>query len=320
MNRTISTLAASFVFAGLAYGCSTPEIGTDVGFHGSCEGAKLDDNGKCRRPNGWYAHAVCCEAPVEELPAYPSERRNLEAYACPEGVDAVKVAFFDADSTLRISRSGYFTAKEQDDVYILPFVATSLKQLNDDGYLVVAVSNQGGVAAGLTPIEVAEGALVFVAQQLDALGAKISYLDFADQKDEFRKPKTGMADLLHEKLQEKCTLEIDWDNSFMVGDAGYKKDVDGPHPDGRPADDFSNSDRLFAENLGIPFSEPTDYFGWNQWKTYNLRFESQLLALLGAMDDEIDELDESGDDDERLEALRAEVTSNRAINDLDAVE
>ena len=302
----------------IACSSSSPDVDADSFDTTSCEGAAWDDNGICRKPSGRFAKKACCEQQPDELVLPHAEaRQNLDAYACPEGADTIKVAFFDADSTLRISRSGNFTAREREDVFILPFVVAEVERLNEEGYLVAAVSNQGGVASGVTPIEVAEGALVFVAEQLHGVGAKIDYLDFAPEKDEFRKPKTGMADMLVDKLEEKCGIAIDWESSFMVGDAGYKRNVDGPHPDGRPADDFSNSDRGFAENLGIPFSEPTDYFGWRQWETFNLRYKNQLLALYDGMEEEIAALEESGDDDERKDMLIAELAQNRELNDFD---
>jgi DNA 3'-phosphatase len=295
--------------------CHDPApIGSATEASTSCEGAYLDAGGRCRRPNGWFAKKSCCEV---QIAAYPSERRSLEAYECPADAEAIPVAFFDADSTLRISRSGTPTASHEEDVYILPFVAPTVASLHEQGYLVAIVSNQGGVAAGITPFEVAEGAVVFVASQLEQLGAKISYVDFADQKDEFRKPKTGMADHLDGLLESKCGVGIDWDASFMVGDAGYKKNVDEPHPDGRPADDFSNSDRKFAEALEIPFSEPADYFGWADYGFHNVRYKSQLFGVLEAMEAELSALEESGDDPSKATALAEELDGLRVINDLD---
>ena len=308
---SLRALFASVLFltAGVAGGACSSDAGSDEFAHNSCEGAYKDDNGTCRI-RGRFAKKVCCEAQ-----SYPTARQNLDAYRC-SGDDAVKVAFFDADSTLRISRGGTPTANAKDDVYVLPFVASKIKQLNADGYLVAIVSNQGGVAAGYTPIEVAEGGLLFVGQQLAELGAEIDYMDFAEAKNEFRKPKTGMAELLEELLQHKCGVGIDYENSFMVGDAGYKRDVDGAHPDGRPADDFSNSDRGFAEKLEIPFSEPTDYFGWRDYGAFNIRYKSTLVEVLGAIDAEADALEEEGDDEDRVAALREESRMNRLINDL----
>jgi hypothetical protein len=64
-------------------------------------------------------------------------------------------------------------------------------------------------------------------------------------------------------------VRIDKANSIMVGDSAYKKaSKTGPgdiRPDGAPGTHFTNSDRLFAENYGIPFTEPTDFFGWRRF-------------------------------------------------------
>lgn len=245
----------------------------------------------------------------------PSARRKL-SYTCPRGEAPIKVAFFDADSTLRVSKANSVTAVSVDDVAILPFVAKAIRAANDDGFLVAIVSNQGGVAAGRTTLRVAEGALVTTAKKLGALGARVNYLDFAEAHDGFRKPEVGMATKLDEIVQAKCRRPIDFSLSTMTGDSGYKKDVDGPHPDGRPADDFSNADRLFAENLGVPFSEPTDAFGWREFGVYNLLGERELTPFLVTISEKAAELRASGDE-ARADELDAEVEANRRINGLE---
>ena len=303
--------ASALALVALASACTSPSPESESLDATSCEGAHFDNGGICRRPDGRFAKKTCCS------PDFPRARRSLEAYGCPGEPEPIAVAFFDADSTLRISRSGSPTASSADDVYVLPLVARQLAALSSEGHLIAIVSNQGGVAAGYTDFEVAEGALVYLIEQLHALGADVDYLDFADQKDGFRKPETGMATHLDGLLIDKCGVGIDLERSFMVGDAGYKKNVDGPHPDGRPADDFSNSDRLFAENLGVPFSEPADAFGWADFGFHNIHDEGDLLGLLAAMEVEIAALEESGEDDARLEQLKDEVAQSRQINELD---
>jgi DNA 3'-phosphatase len=173
----------------------------------------------------------------------------------------VKVAFFDADNTLRVSLSGGITANSPNDVLILPFVAPKIAELNREGYLVTVVSNQAGVANGRTSLETADGALKYMTDLIreDNSKAAIHFFDFAEAKDEYHKPKTGMARRLEAALAER-DLKIDWRHSFMVGDAAYVKS--DRRPDGSPGTHFANSDRLFAENLGIEFFEPTDFFGW----------------------------------------------------------
>jgi DNA 3'-phosphatase len=308
VRHTCAALLALAV-GSVAAGCES-DPGAETNDATSCEGAYEDDAGRCRKAGGRFAKKICCE------PQAPQARRSLDTYACPSGGDSIPVAFFDADSTLRISRAGAVTATAVDDVYALPLAAGKIRELNQQGMLVAVVSNQGGVAAGHETLEVAEGALVFLTKQLFALGAKVDYFDLAEAYDGFRKPKIGMATKLDELLLAKCGAGIDFDASFMVGDSGYKKNVDGPHPDGRPADDFSNADRFFAQNAGIPFHEPTDYFDWRAFEIYNIHKVADITALYAAMEAEAQRLDESGEDDARAEMLRDEVEANRAINGL----
>jgi DNA 3'-phosphatase len=293
-----------------AIGCGSEQPGTDEGELKQCTGAKLDAAGRCRSKSGSFAPKSCC------LPQAPTSRRDLGKYTCPTSGDAIKVAFLDADSTLRVSKSGSVSANGPKDVHVLPFVAASVSELNKKGYLTAIVSNQGGIASGAVTFATAEGALAFTAKQLGALGAKIDYFDFAEAKDDNRKPKTGMALRLDELLQEKCGMPIDMEKSMMIGDSGYKEGTDGPHPDGRPADDFSNADRFFAENVGIPFHEPTDYFGWKPWEVFNLASEAEVVAFLEKIETEAARLEETGEDPDLAASLAKEAADNRKVNEL----
>lgn len=243
-------------------------------------------------------------------------RREL-SFTCPKGKAPIKVAFFDADSTLRVSKQNAVTANAVDDVDVLPFAAKFIKARSKEGFLVAVVSNQGGVAAGKTTFEIAEGALLTTAKKLSKLGGRVNYIDFAEAEDDNRKPERGMADRLDTALKQKCGRGIDFELSTMTGDSGYKKDKDGPHPDGRPADDFSNSDRLFAENVGIPFAEPTDAFGWREFGVYNVLGERELLPFLDKISARAKELRKAGDS-AAADDLEAEVAANRKVNALPA--
>lgn len=194
-------------------------------------------------------------------------RRTLRhVVATPEN-GKVKVAFFDADSTLRIARSGSVTAKNADDVIILPEVSEKIKDLNRKGFFVAIVSNQGGIPK-YTTLENADSALLRTAQDIESKGAVINYFDFAETYNNFRKPDVGMAQELLRVLEHAmgASVQLDVENSIMVGDAAYKPG--DQRPDGLAAIDLSNSDRLFAENLGVKFIEASDFFGW---KAYGIR-------------------------------------------------
>lgn len=190
------------------------------------------------------------------------QRQKLLSEQFSTANNQVKVAFFDADSTLRVSLSGAVSANSPTDVLLLPDITSALKELNREGYLIAVVSNQGGVDANVITLETADQALFYMIEKLKNLGVTVHYFDFAERSDGFRKPKTGMAQLLTDKLNA-MGLGVDLSKSFMVGDSAYKKGQD-IKPDGSLGTHFSNSDRLFAENLGVPFFEPTDFFGWRK--------------------------------------------------------
>jgi len=176
----------------------------------------------------------------------------------------IKVAFFDADSTLRVAPSGSVSAGQERDVWILPLVSKKIAELQAEGYLVVIVSNQGGVPKNVS-LEQADAALNFVRRMVAWLNplAKIQYFDFAEKYDNDRKPNTGMMDRLNELLKAKFGAEIDKEKSFMCGDSAYKKGQQ--RPDGKEGTDFSDSDRGVAEKYGIKFIDPADLFEWRKY-------------------------------------------------------
>lgn len=255
--------------------------------------------------------------PVTPLtPALPTVRQDLSSWTCRADGAAQPVAFFDADSTLRVSKSGQVTADDAGDVNILPFVARKLAELDALGYLVAIVSNQGGVGSGHQSYEDAEGALAFTVAQLGVLGARVHYFDFAEAYDQYRKPQPGMGARLDGLLTTRCGAGVDMARSLMVGDSAYKKNVDGPSPDGRAADDFSNSDRLFADSFGVWFAEPTDFFGWRAFGVYNIATESELRAFVDAIEAEAVRTETAHEDPSRAVMLRREAAAIRAVDAL----
>ncbi len=221
---------------------------------------------------GTALSAVSCASTPARAPAtvekeIPSARRVLTAdYLPPDDISQIKVAFFDADSTLRVSKSGSVSANAIDDVKLLPYMAANLRALADRGYLIYIVSNQGGVAAGVVTLATADGALRQTVRLIRESGGVVHGYDFAED-DVLRKPKGGMKDQLTELLREKYgpSAKIDLSGSFMVGDSAYKKGVDFDPMRGLPGEHFSNADRKFAETIGVAFYEPADFFGWREY-------------------------------------------------------
>ncbi|TVY50050.1 Bifunctional polynucleotide phosphatase/kinase [Lachnellula occidentalis] len=168
-----------------------------------------------------------------------------------------KVAAFDFDSTLIETASGKkFASNSQDWKWWHPSVPEKLRKLYlEDGYRIVAVSNQGGVS--LKPNTKAPKAHTSkVASFKEKVSVVFNQLDIpmsiyaATEKDIFRKPRTGMwAEVL-----DDYDIQPDLNQCIFVGDAG------GRHAEGRKPKDFSCSDRNFAENIGIKFQTPEEFF------------------------------------------------------------
>jgi DNA 3'-phosphatase len=223
--------------------------------------------------------AVASEEPTLAI-VPPTERRMFAQgwTPTPNANEKVTVAFFDADSTLRVTKSGRVTASDVDDVLLLPGVVTRLRQVQERGEVVVVVSNQGGVAAGHTTFERAEGALANTLGLLHEKGASIPYFDFAPERDEDRKPGIGMPTKFELAFENSFGVEVDWDTSYMVGDAGWKRT--DTEPGGAQGNDFSNSDRGMAEALDIPFHHPRDFFGWAPLGVRNFHHHAQVSQFL----------------------------------------
>jgi DNA 3'-phosphatase len=230
------------------------------------------------------ARAAAAAAPPPDPTRFPAERRTLLPGFRAPAAGGVKIAFFDADSTLRVAPSGTVSANSPTDVAILPLVAPRLVALAREGYLLAIVSNQAGIAHGHVTFQAAQGALVYTMSQLSRLGVTFHYFDFAEGDGEDRKPQIGMGRRLSETVKERLGVPVDWSRSIMVGDSAWKRGVD-VEPYGTPGEDFSNADRLFAENLtrtfgGLTFHHPRVFFHWLRHGIRNFPDFKSLAAFI----------------------------------------
>lgn len=200
-----------------------------------------------------------------------------------------KVAFLDADWTLRVSLSGNPTSVSADDMMLLPFVARKIRDLNAEGYVVAIVSNQLWVPVKLSR-QVADEGFRHLAARLGERGALVNYYDYGEGMSEEGKPDLKPSPSMAKRLEANLRAAypgvkgINWGASLMVGDAAYARAIDGRpgeiRPDGRPGTDWSNGDRLFAEKLGIKFYEPADFFGWRQYGVHVFTKKDQVVHFL----------------------------------------
>ncbi|KAL8291840.1 hypothetical protein RQP46_002098 [Phenoliferia psychrophenolica] len=157
-----------------------------------------------------------------------------------------KLAVFDLDGCLIKTKYGAFPpASSTDWKWWHPTKVTKkLKELYDDGFAIVILTNQGWrgkESKALTDFEVK------VPEIAQALDVPFTLFAAASQTDEvYRKPATGMLDLYIQKYN--AGIVPDLKESFFVGDAA-----------GRP-NDHSDSDLMMARNAGLPFFTPEEFF------------------------------------------------------------
>ncbi|KAK6201027.1 polynucleotide kinase 3 phosphatase-domain-containing protein [Scheffersomyces amazonensis] len=179
----------------------------------------------------------------------------------------IKIAAFDLDGTLVQTKSGRSFAISSDDwkwwdsPKAKSSVLEKLDQVIKDKYLIVIFTNQGGVVTNVANKSY-NNFVKRVTSVIKSLNAyikneEVPILVYASPKKPaketdstkhtlMRKPNIGMWKELVEYVGNN---QIDEDNSFFVGDAA-----------GRP-NDFSDSDLMFAKNIGITnFKTPEEFF------------------------------------------------------------
>jgi bifunctional polynucleotide phosphatase/kinase len=166
-----------------------------------------------------------------------------------------KIAGFDLDWTLTYNEKHLF-AKEQDDIFIFPNRKDVLEKLIDEGYTIVIFTNQFAKSKK-EKIKKVERITTFI----EKLNLPI-YIFISTEKDSYRKPCVGMWTLFRSMHKENIT------SVFYVGDAL-----------GRP-EDFSDSDKVFAENINAEIKSPEDFFGISEVPT-SFQEQKELIVFVG---------------------------------------
>ncbi|SJZ51357.1 D-glycero-alpha-D-manno-heptose-1,7-bisphosphate 7-phosphatase [Selenihalanaerobacter shriftii] len=102
-----------------------------------------------------------------------------------------------------------------EDLELFPWTSQAINQLNQAGYKVFIVTNQGGIESGYfttTDLEKIHQNLVTTLKEDDAIIDDIEYCPHFKSNCKCRKPKPGMIFKLADKYN------IDLKASFMVGD------------------------------------------------------------------------------------------------------
>jgi D-glycero-D-manno-heptose 1,7-bisphosphate phosphatase len=162
----------------------------------------------------------------------------------------VPVLFIDLDGTIRFSAKDP-TGPIQDaaDVRLFPWVENKLWEMKECGYLIVIITNQGGVAYGYRTMpqvqaEIKHTVSLFQRNPIDKIMIAPTHPDGLvkpwNRKSLFRKPDIGLLALVERDFSERQIL-IKWDQSLFVGDR--------------------QEDRICAGRAGIDFQWAWDFFG-----------------------------------------------------------
>lgn len=181
-----------------------------------------------------------------------------------DGNGKKKIAAFDLDGTL-IFRDNVPKPKGKDVEgpefqFINSNVPSVLKKYHEDGYGIVVFSNQGTIRKAMlgAASETIRRITVSMLERLSPDGNAANSIPIhiviatSDSKagSAYRKPQTKMWE--HFVKEMNCGVDPDLSASFYVGDAaGRPTDINGG----------SDSDKKFAEGIGIEFKLPEDVFG-----------------------------------------------------------
>lgn len=126
---------------------------------------------------------------------------------------AQKAVFLDRDGVINAEKDYVYKVE---DFEFLQGIFEAVKHFNEQGYVVIIVTNQSGIGRGYYTEKDFEHLTKFMLGRFEDEGAKIAKIYHCphspDSNCECRKPSPGMF------LSAKKELDIDMQNSWMIGD------------------------------------------------------------------------------------------------------
>lgn len=198
----------------------------------------------------------------------PSNAPTMSYHIFPSSQPATgtKVALFDVDGTLVVSKSGRRWAADASDWIFVGDVAAVFQRYHRDGYMVALMSNQSEWKLSDVP----RAKFQSILDALTAANGWAPWCCIATSKTRerdtiYRKPARGLYDLLLTNLAFTPT------ELMMCGDACGPSD---PFPPYR----WSDSDAGFAAAIGATFVRPLDIFGTHAPEPSSAQ---ELIILVG---------------------------------------
>lgn len=155
--------------------------------------------------------------PAEPMKVSWDDRGTMLVMNFGEPVNSQKIASYDLDGTLIETESGRKFAKSYKDWKLMFRVADKLRSLCKDGYKIVIISNQLGIAKGKPPVGDFKLKAEAIARKLNVPLLLLA----ATAKDKFRKPCVAMWE--HLLASENGGVSVNPKESFYVGDAAGRE-------------------------------------------------------------------------------------------------
>jgi D-glycero-D-manno-heptose 1,7-bisphosphate phosphatase len=127
-----------------------------------------------------------------------------------------KAVFLDRDGVINSDEGRYYVHREEDFV-LTPQLGEQLKTLQEAGFLLIAISNQGGVARGLYGVQEVERLNSLLREQMAKFGVQLTEFYTCPHHPDFgkclcRKPQP----LLVQKALGR--FDVDPSRSYLIGD------------------------------------------------------------------------------------------------------
>ncbi|KAI9723474.1 MAG: hypothetical protein M1828_004204 [Chrysothrix sp. TS-e1954] len=199
----------------------------------------------------------------------------------PVGEKACRIAAFDLDGTIITTASGKSFARDSSDWKFWDHcIPERLRRLHEEGYRLLLLSNQSGLNLKTDPktVKTDKKRTIDFKQKITAVLHRLDLpisLYAATTQDRYRKPRTGMwEEFLEDHDLEGDLNNVDLAQSFFIGDAA------GRLADGKKSKaDFSSSDRDFADNVGLKFETPEEYFLQERARPFKRNFDPKSYLL-----------------------------------------
>ncbi len=128
-----------------------------------------------------------------------------------------KAAFIDRDGTI-IGNFGYIDNRDNFKMY--SGVAEGIKLLNKDGFKVIIITNQSGIARGFFSEETLDKIHNKMKKELSDKGAEIDAIYYCphhpDEKCDCRKPEAGLLEKAIEDLEMFLKIAPDTPNANII--------------------------------------------------------------------------------------------------------